>query len=168
MEPGIEDRIHAGTRAVWAHRHVGLEALALDPDLVRSKPAGHGQVDPAEVVGQRQPLLNDAFAVGLGADKLGNAARLKCAGEDLGRGGRVAVYKDHKMDRAIGGPAARRGRDLGGRAGRVLLVRDRPGRDELAPDLDRVSDVAAEVATQIEDDIVPAGFDDLLQRCVEL
>src|ERR1035437_2389555 len=34
LQSRIQDRVHARTRAVGTHRYVGLEALALDPDLV--------------------------------------------------------------------------------------------------------------------------------------
>src|ERR1035437_5179261 len=98
MQPRIQDGVHAGTRAVGTHRHVGLEALALDPDLVRREPTRHGQVDAAEFVRKGQPLLNDAFAEGIGADQLGRAACLKRASQDFGRGGGVAVNQYHHVD----------------------------------------------------------------------
>ncbi len=129
-------------------------------------------MDPALVVRQGQPLLDDSLAVGGLADQDSPAASLESSGKDLGRGRRAAVHQHDDFDRGVEseGRLVRFGvgRDFRKRPVLVHLVQKSPRLYELAGDVDRGRQVAAAVAAKVDDDRVPALFQRVGQGQSEL
>ena len=96
---------------------------------------------------QREDVLHDALAVGLGTDHQGAAAVLQAAGEDLaGRGG-SAVDQDHQGDIVLPGL----GVALLAVAGAVLAVEEQLLVQEDVGDLFRRVHPAAGIIAQVQD-----------------
>jgi uncharacterized cofD-like protein len=135
----VHVRSDAGTRACSA----AAEVVAVWAEVLAHRDVQRATVD--------QPLrhLEDPFGVSLRADHLSPAAVLERRGDDLGRRRRAMIdendHRDVGRDRIIPGhvdpdrPAA------------LVGGHDLPVRDEDAGDVDRLTDQAAAVSTQVED-----------------
>ena len=139
-----------GVRRSSRRLHVGVDAVALgEVDAVGGEVLADRQLQRA-AVGEADLLLEDALAVGAGADHLGAGVVGQRRGEDLRRRGGVAVDQDDDRQlRQVVADGLVDGVALGARVGRhddFVLGQEDAGAQH------RLLEQAAAVAAQVEHD----------------
>src|SRR6266566_6579387 len=168
----VESRVLAGSEVRRrGHDDIRDDPDVVDPGLVRRQPFCDRQLQRARLR-QLDPLLDRALAERCLADDRRSPTIVEGAGDDLTGGGAPTVDEHDEADGGIGrGPGGLRvGRGVGLGLGSVggLLPEQGPGAQELAGDAPCGGHVAAGVAAQVEDDLLPADSDVRLVNGVKL